>query len=173
VYLHPGLMSAGRKASSDGQIVVWGSPTTKDYYNTILTNGNVIKSIEFRFSTSGGEARNNLANAPIGTRDGATFSPSRNLLTATASLFVNPSAAGLHLKSAATAVIDQAAALSSVTNDIDGNPRPTGAGYDIGADEYVPAEGDITPPAPPIAPAVTPLTGCHQIHGMPPIADAL
>ena len=148
IYLQPGLMSASRKASSDGQIIVWDSPGTKVYHNTILTNGNVVRSIEFRFNTTGGEARNNLADTPIGTRDGATFTQSGNLLTATASLFVNPSAADLHLKSTATAVIDQAPALSSVTNDIDGNPRPTGAGYDIGADEFVAGGGDITPPSP-------------------------
>jgi hypothetical protein len=173
IYLQPGLMSASRKASSDGQIIIWDPPGSKVYHNTILTNGNVVKSIEFRFNTTDGEARNNLADTPIGTRDGATFTQSGNLLTATASLFINPSAADLHLKSTATAVIDQAPALSSVTNDIDGNPRPTGAGYDIGADEYVPADGDITPPAPPTGLTATPLAGRHQIRGMPPIADAL
>jgi hypothetical protein len=94
VYLHPGLMSAGRKARSDGQIVVSGSPTTKGYCNTTLTNGNVMKSIEFRFSSSGAEARNNLANAPIDTRDGASFSPSRHLLTATASFSSTPALQG-------------------------------------------------------------------------------
>jgi hypothetical protein len=156
IYLQPNLMSTSRKASSDGQIIVWDSPGSKVYHNTILTNGNVVKSIEFRFNTTGGEARNNLADTPIGSRDGATFTQSGNLLTATASLFVNPSAADLHLKSTATAVIDQAPALSSVTNDIDGNSRPTGAGYDIGADEYIPTEGDITPPAPPTGLTVTP-----------------
>jgi hypothetical protein len=70
-------------------------------------------------------------------------------------------------------VIDQAPALTSVTNDFDGNSRPTGAGYDIGADEHVPAEADITPPAAPTGLTATPLAGRHQIRGMPPIADAL
>ena len=155
IYLQPGLMSASRKASSDGQIIVWDSPGTKVYHNTILTHGNVVRSIEFRFNTAGGEVRNNLADAPIGTRDGATFSQSGNFLTATASLFVNPSAADLHLKSSATAVIDQAPALVGVTDDIDGNPRPSGAGYDIGADEYARSSIDsplhlpVTWPLPP------------------------
>jgi len=71
-----------------------------------------VRSIEFRFNTTGGEARSNLADTPIGTRDGATFTQSGNLLTATASLFVNSSAADLHLRRTATAVIDQAPALS-------------------------------------------------------------
>ena len=166
IYLQPGLMSTSRKASSDGQIIVWDSPGTKVYHNTILTNGNVVKSIEFRFNTTGGEARNNLADTPIGTRDGATFTQSGNLLTATASLFVNPSAGDLHLKSTATAVIDQAPALTSVTNDIDGNPRPIGAGYDIGADEFVSGGGDTTPPAAPAGLTVTPIAASEGVHQM-------
>jgi len=73
IYLQPSLMSVSRKASSDGAIIVWDSPNTKVYHNTIITNGNVVKAIEFRFVTTGGEARNNLTDAPIGSRDGATF----------------------------------------------------------------------------------------------------
>ena len=157
IYLQPGLMSASRKASSDGQIIVWDSPGTKVYHNTILTYGNVGKSIEFRFNTAGGEARNNLADVPMGTRNGGTFSQSGNFLTATASLFVNPSVADLHLKNSATVVIDQAPALGGVTDDIDGNPRPSGPGYDIGADEYSPIV-DRLPPAPRGNLAVTPIT---------------
>jgi hypothetical protein len=169
IYLQPGLMSTSRKASSDGQIIVWDSPGTKVYHNTILTKGNVVKSIEFRFSTTGAEARNNLGDAPIGMRDGATFTQSGNLLTATASLFANPRAGDLHLKSTATAVIDQAPALSSVTNDIDGNTRPSrplGVGYDIGADEFVGGGGDITPPSAPTGLTVTPIAAFEGIHEM-------
>ena len=149
ISLQPGLMSTSRKASSDGMIIVWDSPGTKVYHNTLLTNGNVFKSIEFRFNTTAGEARNNLADAPLGTRDGATFSQSGNLLTATSSLFVNPDAGDLHLKSTATAVIDQAPALTSVTDDIDGNVRPVGSASDIGAHEFVAnGGGDTLPPSP-------------------------
>jgi hypothetical protein len=173
IYLQPGPMSASRKASSDGQIIVWDSPGTKVYHNTILTNGNVVRSIEFRFNTTSGEARNNLADTPIGTRDGATFSQSGNLLTATAGLFVNPSAGDLHLKSTATAVIDRALALASVTNDIDGHPRPSGAGYDIGADEYVPAGGDITHPASPTGVTVTPSATSNGLRRMIPLENEL
>ena len=157
IYLQPGLMSPSRKASSDGQIIVWDSPGTKVYHNTIMSHGNVVRSIEFRFNTAGGEARNNLADAPIGTRDGASFSQSGNLLTATAGLFVNPNAADLHLKSSATSVINQAPALVGVTDDIDGNPRPSGGGYDIGADEFVPIV-DIIPPADPGSVSTIPIT---------------
>jgi hypothetical protein len=150
IYLEPGLMSASRKAGSDAQIIVWDSPSTKVYHNTILTNGNVFRSIEFRFSTAGAEVRNNLADAPIGSRDGATFGQSGNLLTATAGLFVDLAAADLHLRSTATAAIDQAPTLVGVTHDIDGHVRPYGSAYDIGADEFVAdGGGDTVPPLPP------------------------
>jgi hypothetical protein len=141
-YLQPGLISARRKAGSDAQIIVWDSPGTKVYHNTVLTNSNVFLSIEMRFNTAGAEVRNNLADAPLGTRDGGSFSQSGNFLSATASLFVDPSAGNLHLKNTATAAIDKAPVLASVMDDIDGDPRPLGAGYDIGADEFAPGGGD-------------------------------
>src|SRR5206468_5778468 len=98
IYMAPGLFSAGRKAASDGQIIVWDSPNTKVYHNTILTNGNTASAIEFRFAgTTGGEGRNNLADARINLRDGATALQVGNLLTATPELFANPAAGDLHL----------------------------------------------------------------------------
>jgi len=39
------------------------------YHNTVLTSGNVFRSIEMRFNSAGAEARNNLADASRGTRD--------------------------------------------------------------------------------------------------------
>jgi len=146
VYTAPGLFSAARTAGSDGQIIVWDSPGSLVYHNTLLTSGNVASSIQFRFSTPpGAEARNNLADAPITFRDGATAVQSGNLLTATSAMFANPAEADLHLLSTATAAIDKAPALPAVANDFDGDARPQGAGYDIGADEYVPASAPVIP----------------------------
>ena len=42
----------------------------------------------------------------------------------------------MHLLASATNAIDKAATLGTVTNDFDGDPRPRGAGSDIGADEF-------------------------------------
>ena len=138
VYLTPGLMTASRTASSDGAIIAWNSPNTAIDHNTLILNSNLLNSIEFRFATSsGGAARNNLADAPIHLRDSAAATQGGNLLTATPSLFANPSAADLHLLASATAAIDQAPSLAAVTNDIDGDLRPHGAAADIGADEFV------------------------------------
>ena len=116
------------------------------FHNTIITNGNVFKAIEVRFNTAGAEIRNNLTDAPLGSRDGGSYSQIGNLLTATASMFVNPTGADLHLNNTATAVIDQALALASVLDDIDGNPRPSGGGYDIGADEFSASGAPLAPP---------------------------
>ena len=137
VYLQPGLMSASRKSSSDGSIIVWGSPDTKVYHNTVLANANIFYSIEFRFAvTTNGEARNNLADLPIHLRDSASAAMSGNLVTANSGMFVNPASANLHLLSTATSAIDQAPVLAAVSDDFDGEVRPQGAGYDIGADEF-------------------------------------
>ena len=141
IYQSPGLFSASRAAGSDGQIIIWDSPSTAVDQNTILTSGNSTNSIQARWTTTGAETKNNLADAPIGTRGGATFTASGNYLSATASMFVNPTTGDLHLvwNSATQAnVIDQDPPLLNVTTDWDGNARPDvpGTNVDVGADEY-------------------------------------
>ncbi len=137
VCLAPGLMSASRKAGSDGSIIAWNSPGTQIDHNSILLNGNEFYPIEFRFSTTTNcAARNNLADATVHLRDSATASLSGNLSTATTALFVNSAAADLHLLASATNAIDKVAAPISVTNDFDGDLRPGGPSADIGADEF-------------------------------------
>ncbi|MEO8425642.1 MAG: hypothetical protein ABI651_00885 [Verrucomicrobiota bacterium] len=137
VYLDPGLISASRKASSDGSIIAWNSPGTRIDHNTVLLNGNEFYAVEFRFSTTtNGTARNNLADAPIHLRDTATATLNENLLTAVPGMFVNPATGDLHLRPSATNAIDKAPGLGAVTNDFDGDLRPKGAGSDIGADEF-------------------------------------
>jgi hypothetical protein len=137
VYLAPGLMSASRKASSDGSIIAWNSPGTQIDHNTVLLNSNAFYAVEFRFSTTAnGTARNNLADAPVNLRDSASATLSGNLLTAVAGMFVNPAAADLHLLASATNAIDKAPALLTVTNDFDGDFRPRGLNSEIGADEF-------------------------------------
>jgi hypothetical protein len=49
---------------------------------------------------------------------------------------VNIPAGDLHLDYAVPAVVDQGIAIAGLTHDFDGDPRPHGAGYDIGCDEY-------------------------------------
>ena len=137
VVLNPGLMSASRKASSDGVIIAWNSPGTYIDHNSFLLNSNEFYSVEFRFSTTtNGAARNNLADAPIHLRDSATATLSGNLLTASPGMFANPAVGDLHLLASATNAIDQATTIGTVTNDFDADLRPKGMRPDIGADEF-------------------------------------
>jgi len=137
VYLAPGLLSAQRRAGSDGALIAWNSPGTQIDHNTVLLNGNEFYAIEFRFTTTDDcFARNNLTDAPIHLRDGAAATLSSNLVTATPAIFVNPAVGDLHLKPSATNAIDQAPVVPGVTHDVDGEARPRGARPDIGADEF-------------------------------------
>jgi hypothetical protein len=145
VCLTPGLMSARRKAGSDGSLIAWNSPGTQIDHNSVLLNGNEFYAIEFRFpTTTNGTARNNLTDAPIHLRDSAAATLSSNLLTAVPGMFVNPAAGDLHLLALATNAIDQGLTLSSVTNDFDGDRRPMGARSDIGADEFTTGDAGQT-----------------------------
>lgn len=74
----PGLYSFRRRAGSDGAVIVWSSPETIVRDNTVLTRGNLRRSIEFRFNTDGAQALINTIDAPIGIRDGARFYESGN-----------------------------------------------------------------------------------------------
>jgi hypothetical protein len=132
--------------SSDVPVAVFDSPQTKLYHNTILVNGAYPNAIEYRFPrTTGVDIKNNLTDASILARDGASASVSNNVTNATSGLFVNSAAGDLHLKQTATAAIDRGIAVS-VTDDFDGQARPQGPASDIGADEYTTL---TTPPAAP------------------------
>ena len=137
VYLAPHFLTAARRASSDAAILAWNSPGTAIDHNTLLLNSNVAYAVEFRFArTTGGFARNNLADAPVHLRDSATATLGVNLESARADLFVDPAVGDLHLLPLATNIIDQAF-LTVVVDDIDGDLRPQGIGADFGADEMV------------------------------------
>ncbi|WP_175497306.1 right-handed parallel beta-helix repeat-containing protein [Marinobacter sp. DSM 26671] len=75
-----GLYSIQRRRGSDGAIIVWSSPGTIVEGNEVFTRGNLNRSIEFRFDTSGASAINNTVDAPIGTRDGGSYEGSGNRL---------------------------------------------------------------------------------------------
>ena len=64
---------------------------------------------------------------------------------ATPAFFVNAPGGDLHLVSSATQAIDKGVSLASVIDDWDGEPRPSGAAFDLGADEF-----QTTAPPPPV-----------------------
>jgi uncharacterized protein (DUF2147 family) len=121
----------------DVAIQVADSPNTQVLNNTVLVSGTYPSPIEYRFAgTTGVVIANNLLDGAVSARDGAKGTTQNNLTTATAAMFVNPATGDLHLKSTATAAIDHGVAQANVTDDWDGDARPSGAAPDIGADEY-------------------------------------
>jgi hypothetical protein len=110
-----------------------------------MTRGSYPNAVEYRFASSSGlQIRNNLSDAGIQARDGATATVSGNTTNAQLSWFVNAAAADLHLVSTAP-VINQASVLADVPLDFDGQSR--GSSPDVGADEFGgTTPGDTTPP---------------------------
>ena len=82
--------------------------------------------------------------------------------------FVNASGADFHLQGSSPA-IDKGSPLYAPTNDYDGNVRPYGSGYDIGAYEYgagpPPAETVSTPTVPNGPASGVPGTSCSYTTG--------
>lgn len=119
----------------DVGIILENSSDTLVYNNTVFTE-NYFNSIEYRFSgTHGGEIVNNLTNRAISSRSGGTADVRSNVTSAQSNWFVNATQGDLHLVSPVPAVVDQGETLSAVKNDFDGDSRPQGAGYELGADE--------------------------------------
>lgn len=106
-------------------------------HNTVILNDTFpYGAIEYRFASTDATIRNNLTDAPVWRRDGATGTVAGNVTIASTSWFVAAGDADLHLIATANAAIDQAAPLATVTDDFDGHARPVGAAPDIGADEF-------------------------------------
>ncbi len=107
------------------------------YNNTIYFAHDYPWAIEYRWAASTGNLIvNNLTNASIASRDGGSATVRRNITDAVADWFSNPASGDLHLSRTINAVVDAGEALIDVQEDMDGDLRPIGSGYDIGADEF-------------------------------------
>ena len=139
--------SAGRFA--DTGIALTESPGTQVYNNTIVMDNSFPWSIEYRFaSTTGVLIANNLTTKPIVSRNGASGVVSKNVTNAVGSWFVNPASGDLHLASAIASVVGAGQIVAGLSDDFDSQPRPAGAGIDIGADQFV-AKAAFSPPTNP------------------------
>ena len=108
------------------------------YNNTVYLSKYTGGSIEYRFpSSTGSKIYNNLTNVRIWQRDGASADVQDNITSAQAAWFSDVTTGDLHLVSAISGVVDNGRTLSAVSDDIDGQSRPQGSSYDLGADEYV------------------------------------
>jgi hypothetical protein len=140
--------SANKGQYADVGIAVTESPGSQVYNNTIFMENNYPWAIEYRFpSTANVLIVNNLTNKPIMSRDGATGTATRNVTAATATWFSNPVSGDLHLVSAPASVADAAQPVLGLTDDFDGQSRPQGNGFDIGADEILVTSSAPKPPS--------------------------
>ncbi len=140
--------------SSDAAIYVNKGVECKVYNNTVFECG---AAIQLRFAPSSGWVRNNLVKRPasnpsqplVQLRDGATALAHEANLAAVDADFVapsgSPSSLDLHLRSSSSKIDAGVAVGSDVPTDVDGAARPSGAGFDIGADEWM-SPTDISDP---------------------------
>ena len=123
---------------ADVGIGLESAPGAQVYNNTILNENSYPNAIEYRFAeTTGVSIINNLTNRVVAQRDGASGTVSHNVTHGAADWFVLPGNGDLHLASPVAEVVDQGIFVSGLVDDFDGDPRPQGTGYDVGADEYM------------------------------------
>jgi len=127
----------------DVGIELENSSGTKVVHNTVYLQHAPPGGISVRFAGSTGvQVLNNLiqiagSGSPIWFRDGASALTQGNVTEASSGWFVNLSAGDLHLSNSAPAtVIDAGVEGTGVTDDFDGESRPSGTKSDVGADEH-------------------------------------
>lgn len=116
------------------------SPNSNILHNTVLTRGRYPNAIEIRFSGATNVAvGNNLLDAAVTARNGASPIQSNNLETAGPTWFVDEANGDLHLTMDAVGALDQVDRLPEAPTDFDGVLRPSEAGrVDLGAAEFDP-----------------------------------
>ncbi len=107
-------------------------------HNSVVSTSAPFSSIEWRFANTRAEITNNLLSHNLRARDGANASLAGNLENVPLPYLENVAMGDLHLVQGAIAAIDQGMPVAAglCEDDFDGDPRPMGAGRDIGADEY-------------------------------------
>jgi len=114
--------------------------------NTVYQAGGYANAIEYNNNTATITLRNNLTNKAIKGSNSPSVIAATNNANAVAAWFKDPSDCDLRLTSAISGVVNAGTTINGLTIDIEGDPRPTGSAFDIGADEY-------TGPASPVDPS--------------------
>ena len=116
-----------------GLRIVWGTEAVVVVHNTISGN-----SKGFLLGTPDAFVHNNIIfnNTVNFTDEGTRTDANDNLFTNPS--FANPNAGDFRLLQGSSA-IDAGVALPDVKQDLEGNPRPIGTGWDIGAYEFTQA----------------------------------
>jgi len=135
ITMAPNLFSNNRVRQSDASIILWSSPNTKVVHNTVISNGNSVKSIELRFGSTNVEVINNLVDEPIVFRRGGSFTAINNVIDASEDYFENIETGDLHLTQAALNSLPGVGLLQNALLDVDGQVRPAN-GVNPGADQF-------------------------------------
>ena len=109
-------------------------------YNNTVYNEHDYNAMEYRISyTQNCTIVNNLTNKAIRRRDidpeEDTNDVSNNVTNAQPSWFTDVSSGDLHLSGTISSVVGMGQWVPGLTDDFDGDGRPQGNGYEIGADE--------------------------------------
>jgi len=132
----------GSDGHHDVGICLESAQDAQVYNNTIYLRHDYPNAIEYRYAeTTGLYIANNLTNRAITSRDGGSATVTTNVTDAQEGWFRNLEAADLYPAYAVPEVVDRGLAIEGLVDDHDGRDRPQGAGYDIGAYEYVEEEG--------------------------------
>ncbi len=105
------------------------------YNNTIYNTSNYKNSIEYRFTTTGTEIKNNLTNKNISSRNGGEALVEKNTIAAESHWFVDVENGDLHLTKSITTLAAQSKTIEQFNEDIDGDSRDNGKNA-VGADAY-------------------------------------
>jgi len=130
-----------------GIAINYDALNTKVFNNTVYENDN--HGIYIGPESNNAIIQNNISyyNGSSGIRDNGTGTTLSHNLTDQDPRFLNADGKDFHLQPDSPA-IDTGTTISEVTHDFEGNSRPQGAGYDIGAYEYTTGVSPSSTPTP-------------------------